>query len=274
MNVALCAEGLRGVQLVFGQVLSDWTGDNTGSDIAQGTLSLPRETLGVRSLILGLDRAKVVFVGLGEYVNDQETPTVLSYLRTPEQPAPCLWKPQAPQYEGSTTSPLLPTQATHGFEPLLNIDLGGQRASKIASFTSLTVYFVAPPSSGGRQTIQFPGHQRIVRLTAIRTRDERLVEIQFEVECCSGEGSTGTDVLKLVAPSIPFPAVADTSSSVRTRSAWGTEAAPGPAPADAQQEWSHEEIYESPSQGSRLVGMYVGCRDFSHVGGVYETASG
>ncbi|KAL4801251.1 hypothetical protein BDV18DRAFT_167591 [Aspergillus unguis] len=130
------------------------------------------------------------------------------------------------------------------------------------------------PSSGGRQTIQFPAHQRIVRLTAIRTRDERLVEIHFEVECCSGEGSTWTDVLKLVAPSVPLPPVADTSSSVRTRSVWGTEAAPGPAAPDAQQRWSDEEFYEPPSQGSRLVGMYVGCRDFSHVGGVYETASG
>ncbi|KAL4962081.1 F-box protein [Aspergillus stella-maris] len=672
INVAFCAEGLRGVQLVFGQVLSDWTGENTGSDIAQGTLSLPRETLGVRSLILGLDRAKVVFIGLGEHVNDREPPTVLSHLRTPEQPAPCLWKPQAPQYEGSTTSPLLPTQPSHGFEPLLNIDFGGQRASKLESFTSLTVYFVAPPypivgieirhnngqslafgtsascgltffisgisgeritglklleherrsyptpgvsglqfstnyertitfaplahlekadispipsspgrtitglvasekfykqrtrisrvgiqtqkledappslakeslndgrhknpahqlqydkdffsyfigptqrdnlrtytsienvrkinasigmlgrsrgphltsglkieyydhpspgaagqwihpfddcaslelspgeeiellniyltpasnvfelrnwdmgtvsaihirtnrcrsatfspwnantfdsalppqdvrqlqhqyqcdhrtgekltalswimnkdrdalravitsehgnqkqavvaanltlvpqieppldevvkiyfkhyaseqtiatatayfcgesiiglafaytdgtcagvgyfeahpsalSSSRRQTIQFPAHQRIVQLTAIRTRDERLVEIYFEVECCGGEGSTWTDVLRLVAPSVPLPAVSDTPSSVRTRSAWSTEAAPDPVAPDAQQRWSHEEFYEPPSQGSRLVGMYVGCRDFSHVGGVYETASG
>lgn len=140
--VAFRAEGLVAVRLLFTQSdPSRWIGDSCGPGVATGTLDIS-ENPNASYLLAGLDRFKIVSLGLAELVDhpgaslnipSQDWPRVQSHL----------WTPHPPSHEELTISPLLPAQSPRAFEPLTNIDFGGPRGLLVGSLSRLALHMVS-----------------------------------------------------------------------------------------------------------------------------------
>ncbi|KAG2416352.1 hypothetical protein HFD88_007567 [Aspergillus terreus] len=109
--------------------------------IATGTLDISEKS-NAPYLVAGLDRFKIVSLGLGELVDHPG-----ASLKTPSQDwsrvQSHLWTPHPPRHEELTISPLLPAQSPRAFEPLTNIDFGGPRGLLLGSLSRLALHMVS-----------------------------------------------------------------------------------------------------------------------------------
>ncbi|KGO47924.1 hypothetical protein PEXP_037990 [Penicillium expansum] len=96
-------------------------------------------------LLVGLDRYKIVSLGLGEVTNHLEDPKSPSQdLMDSSRVQSHLWTPHPPRHEDLRISILLPSQSSGAFEPLTNIDFGGPRGLLLAS-SRLTFHMASDP---------------------------------------------------------------------------------------------------------------------------------
>ncbi|KAJ5833106.1 hypothetical protein N7474_001417 [Penicillium riverlandense] len=125
---------------------SAWVGSSSGPGIAYGTIGIP-DKLEQYRLLAGLDRYKIVSLGLGELTLNPRpgaSPKLTSQdamdsLRVQSY----LWTSHLPGHEGLRISPLLPSMPSRAFEPLTNIDFGGPRGLFLKSLTRLTFYMAS-----------------------------------------------------------------------------------------------------------------------------------
>lgn len=119
---------------------------------------------------------------------------------------------------------------------------------------------VGDVDTDARETVRFARDARVIGLSVAVSEGE-LVEIEFEVE---RDEPVRYGRLRLARdpPSGPVsPGFGDSSRKV-----WCKDA----ATVDSYQRVSmRESVYRPPSE-SRLVGIYVGCQEFSRVGALYE----
>ncbi|KXG47395.1 uncharacterized protein PGRI_012650 [Penicillium griseofulvum] len=74
LGVAFCSQGLTGIKFIYtGSNSSRWVGNSNGPGIAHGTLSIPEKS-NRHCLLVGLDKYKIVSLGLGKAINDLEIP--------------------------------------------------------------------------------------------------------------------------------------------------------------------------------------------------------
>ncbi|KAJ5569594.1 uncharacterized protein N7459_009024 [Penicillium hispanicum] len=147
LDVAFCPQGLRGIKVVFTDSdSSGWIGDSNGPDIAYGALRIPG-TFNQHCLLAGLDRFKIVYLGLGEFTNQlgpslkDHSQDVIDLSRVRSY----LWTPCVPSHENLRLSALLPSQPFRSFEPLINIDFGGPRGQLLQTLTRLVFYMASGP---------------------------------------------------------------------------------------------------------------------------------
>lgn len=147
LYVAFSSQGLTGVKFTLTNYSSTgWVGRSSGPGIAQGILSAP-EKMDQHFLIVGLDRFKIVSLGLGE-LTDHPGPSLMSpHQRVTNSPRaqPHLWKPYPPEHEGLEISSLLPFLPTRPFELLNNIDFGGSKGVLLGNLTRLVVHMASNP---------------------------------------------------------------------------------------------------------------------------------
>ncbi|KAL3480802.1 hypothetical protein BJX99DRAFT_272534 [Aspergillus californicus] len=201
LNVTFCLEGLMGVKFVFGASSSDWIGDSSGPDISHGILEVPQGLTTRESLVVGLDRHKIVSLALGQVVEHAGVITESSFQEKPDEVQSRLWIPHAPAHQGVKITSLLSEEARRPFEPLLNIDFGGLNGSLLPSLMRLTIYMVSPPypiagieiwhgdemstsfgSSSGCGLSFFidgPGGERIDRIDAVYGSSQSLCGLQL-----------------------------------------------------------------------------------------------
>lgn len=140
MCVAFCSQGLRGIKLVCCANSSDWIGDDTGPNIAQGTLKIPPEFANRYFLLAGLDHFKIFSLGLGACTGASGT------LTPPGDGIEArLWIPHAPTHASLKMTPLLPAEPARAYEPLKNIDFGGSGGLLLGSLTTIILYVTAAP---------------------------------------------------------------------------------------------------------------------------------
>lgn len=145
--VAFCSEGLMGIKFIFtNSDSSGWVGSSNGPGIAHGTLSIP-ERLNRYYLLAGLDRFKIVSLGLGELTSHRGASLKLPSQGAMDSPRvqSHLWTPHPPRHEGVRISSLLPSQPSRAFEPLTNIDFGGPRGLLLGSLTRLALHMASDP---------------------------------------------------------------------------------------------------------------------------------
>ncbi|XHG00078.1 hypothetical protein AWENTII_003549 [Aspergillus wentii] len=147
LSVAFCSEGLTGIRFKFtNSDSSDWVGDSSSPGIAQGTLNVPGR-LNWYYLLAGLDRFKIVSLGLGKLPDHPDASLKLSSQGAMD--LSCvqfkLWTPYAPGYEDLRISTLLPSLSDWAFEPLINIDFGGPRGLLLGSLTRLVFHMASYP---------------------------------------------------------------------------------------------------------------------------------
>ncbi|OQE10215.1 hypothetical protein PENVUL_c004G08176 [Penicillium vulpinum] len=147
LGVAFCSEGLTGIKLIYTDSSSSgWVGSPDGPGIARGTLSIP-ERPNQCCLLVGLDRYKIVSLGFGEMANHLETlkSSHSQSVRDSSRVQSYLWMPHPPRHDDLSISILLPSASPRAFEPLTNIDFGGQRGLLLASLTRLTFHMASDP---------------------------------------------------------------------------------------------------------------------------------
>lgn len=145
--VAFCAEGLTGIKFIYTNSDStDWIGDSIGPGVAQGTLRIPERTERC-CLLVGLDRFKIVSLGLCEMADCSGAPVIFCSegVRDPSRLESLLWTPHPPRHAHLSISPLLPPEPSQVFEPLLNIDFGGPSGVLLGSVARLTLHMESPP---------------------------------------------------------------------------------------------------------------------------------
>lgn len=125
---------------------TNWVGRSSGPGIGQGVLSAP-ERVTKSLLLVGLDRFKVVSLGLGQ-LSDHQGPSLKSpsqnIIDSPRE-RPRLWTPYPPRHEGLKISTLSPSLPTRPFELLTNIDFGGPRGVLLGSLERLVVHIAPSP---------------------------------------------------------------------------------------------------------------------------------
>ncbi|KGO74307.1 hypothetical protein PITC_019770 [Penicillium italicum] len=146
LGVAFCSQGLTGIKFIYtGSNSSGWLGDSNGPGIANGTLSIP-EGSNWHCLLVGLDRYKIVSLGLGKETDHLETlMSPFRHVTDSSRVQSHLWTPHAPRQEELRISILLPFRSPRAFEPLTNIDFGGPRGLLLASLARLTFYMTSYP---------------------------------------------------------------------------------------------------------------------------------
>ena len=110
-----------------------------------------------------------------------------------------------------------------------------------------------------RQTVHFARDAQIVGLSVAATAHE-LMEIEFEIEW---NEQPQYEKLRL---SIALPDDPPNTVGYDWRDVWCRD---GKSAESYQRLLAHDKVYKLPSE-SRLVGIYVGCREFSRVGALYE----
>lgn len=109
-----------------------------------------------------------------------------------------------------------------------------------------------------RQTVSFARDARIIGLSVAATEHE-LMEIAFELEW-NGQARDEQVRLCIASPDDPANTV-----GYDWRDVWCRD---GPSAERYQQLLARDRVYKPPSE-SRLVGIYVGCQEFSRVGALY-----
>lgn len=127
-GVAFCSQGLTAIKFIYSASNSSgWVGNSNGPGIANGTLGIP-DGSNWRCLLVGLDRCKIVSLGLGEATNHREAPKSPSqYVMDSSRVQSNLWTPHPPTHEELRFGILLPFRSSRPFETLTNIDFGGPR---------------------------------------------------------------------------------------------------------------------------------------------------
>ncbi|RAK96808.1 uncharacterized protein BO80DRAFT_416097 [Aspergillus ibericus CBS 121593] len=192
LSVAFCSEGLTGVKFTFTPSDSSyWVGESNGPGIAQGTLIVP-ERSNRNYLLAGLDHFKIVWLGLGELIEHPRAslkPHSQGVLNSSSVQSH-LWTPEPPMHDGLMLSPMLPSLPSRAFEPLANIDFGGQRGLRLGSLTCLTFHMASRPhpligievSSSDGKSVLFGSN--------------RGCGISFPVAGSKGERVNGVSILK------------------------------------------------------------------------------
>ncbi|KAJ5619619.1 hypothetical protein N7510_003603 [Penicillium lagena] len=147
--VAFCSEGLTGIKFAFtNSDSSGWIGSSSGPGIAYGTIDIPNKLEQCR-LLAGLDRYKIVSLGLGELTLTPRSGTSPKLHSQDAMDSLCvqsyLWTSHLPGHDGLRISPLLPYKSSRAFEPLTNIDFGGPRGLFLRSLTMFTFYMASGP---------------------------------------------------------------------------------------------------------------------------------
>ncbi|KAL3469477.1 hypothetical protein BJX99DRAFT_265147 [Aspergillus californicus] len=141
---ALCSEGLTGIKLIFtDSTSSGWIGNGKGQGVALGTLPIS-PVLQQPYLLAGLDRFKIVSLGLGKLTGDPGSSLNASSqtARDPSCALSRLWMPHPPVNKGLMLTDLLPCRRYRAFEPLTNIDFGGPKGLRLGTLIRLVVYMV------------------------------------------------------------------------------------------------------------------------------------
>ncbi|KAJ5257439.1 hypothetical protein N7524_008995 [Penicillium chrysogenum] len=114
-------------------------------------------------------------------------------------------------------------------------------------------------SVAARQTVHFARDAQIIGLSVAATEHE-LVEIEFEIEW---NEQPRYEKLRLSIASPDDPA---NTLGYDWRDVWCRD---GTSAESYQRLLARDRVYKPPSE-SRLVGIYVGCQEFSRVGALYE----
>ncbi|KAL3456632.1 hypothetical protein BJX64DRAFT_296528 [Aspergillus heterothallicus] len=147
--VAFSSEGLTafGIQ-VPGSKCVTWVGESSGPGIACGTLVIPQD-ISSCGLYVGLDNFKIVSLGIGTLQSlppaSKEHPSSQFAMHVPHMPSvqSQLWAPHPPEHDDLRISLRYPITPPRAFEPLLNIDFGGQNGQLLGNLTRLVFHMVA-----------------------------------------------------------------------------------------------------------------------------------
>ncbi|KAL3496308.1 hypothetical protein BJX62DRAFT_251134 [Aspergillus germanicus] len=122
-----------------------WIGDTSSPGVARGMLKIPGNP-NQSCLFVGLDSYKVVSLGIGRSRTSPESPTKAS---SEGEMDPCciqsyVWATHPPLHDGLSISSLWP-ELPRRFEPVLNIDFGGQAGSRLTKVTRFVSYMASRP---------------------------------------------------------------------------------------------------------------------------------
>lgn len=145
LGVTFSSEGLTGIKFVFtNSDSSGWVGDSDSLGVAHGTLTIP-EKMNRYFLLAGLDRFKIVSLGVGELTDHPgaslEFPS--QRLMDTSRVHSHLWTPHPLRHKNLEISILLPSQPSRAFEPLTIIDFGGPRGLLLGSLARLVFHMAS-----------------------------------------------------------------------------------------------------------------------------------